>query len=132
MPGVTVSQCLFYYCLVFGFHTIFAEGVNYQSEAKTALHSTNGCRMDDIPFGTRTGTWDTAQGKVRDVSSTFVAGTKANQRYRLTLAFVCYIIFICYFSSNSILKVSPIRRLVSETMYYAKNVEWLPCELSAV
>lgn len=37
------------------------EGVNYQSEAKTALHSTNGCSMNDIPLGTMTGTWDTAQ-----------------------------------------------------------------------
>ena len=39
------------------------EGVNYQSEAKTALHSTNGCSMEsDIPFGVMTGGWDTAQG----------------------------------------------------------------------
>jgi hypothetical protein len=38
------------------------EGVNYQSVAKTALHSTNVCMMDDIPMGTMTGTWDTAQG----------------------------------------------------------------------
>jgi len=38
------------------------EGVNYQSEAKTALHSTDGCAMTDIPLGTMTGTWDTAQG----------------------------------------------------------------------
>lgn len=38
------------------------EGVNYQSEAKTALHSTDGCSMADIPLGTMTGTWDTAQG----------------------------------------------------------------------
>ena len=38
------------------------EGVNYQTVAKTALHSTIGCKMDDIPLGTMTGTWDTAQG----------------------------------------------------------------------
>lgn len=38
------------------------EGVNYQSEAKTALHSTKGCVMDDIPAGTMTGGWDTAVG----------------------------------------------------------------------
>jgi Glycosyl hydrolases family 16 len=38
------------------------EGVNYQSHAKTALHSTKGCVMDDIPAGTMTGAWDTAVG----------------------------------------------------------------------
>ena len=38
------------------------EGVNYQSEAKTALHSTKGCSMDDVPQGVRTGKWDTAIG----------------------------------------------------------------------
>lgn len=38
------------------------EGVNYQSRAKTALHSTRTCVMDDVPLGTMTGTWDTAQG----------------------------------------------------------------------
>lgn len=38
------------------------EGVNYQSTAKTALHSTKGCVMDDIPLGVMTGEWDTAQG----------------------------------------------------------------------
>jgi hypothetical protein len=38
------------------------EGVNYQSVAKTALHSTNGCTMADIPLGTMSGGWDTAQG----------------------------------------------------------------------
>jgi Glycosyl hydrolases family 16 len=38
------------------------EGVNYQSVAKTALHSTKGCSMYDIPLGTMTGEWDTAQG----------------------------------------------------------------------
>lgn len=38
------------------------EGVNYQSRAKTALHSTQGCDMSDIPLGTMTGGWDTAQG----------------------------------------------------------------------
>eukprot|EP00977_Amphora_coffeiformis_P002960 scaffold568_cov160-Amphora_coffeaeformis.AAC.17 len=38
------------------------EGVNYQTHAKTALHSTQGCDMFDIPLGTMTGGWDTAQG----------------------------------------------------------------------
>jgi hypothetical protein len=39
------------------------EGVNYQSQAKTALHSTIGCNMNDnIPYGVMTGSWDTAQG----------------------------------------------------------------------
>jgi hypothetical protein len=38
------------------------EGVNFQSVAKTALHSTKGCSMDDIPLGTMTGEWDTATG----------------------------------------------------------------------
>ena len=38
------------------------EGVNYQSVAKTALHSTKGCAMDDVPVGVRTGDWDTAIG----------------------------------------------------------------------
>ena len=38
------------------------ESVNYQTHAKTALHSTKGCDMNDIPLGTMTGGWDTAQG----------------------------------------------------------------------
>jgi hypothetical protein len=38
------------------------EGVNFQSVAKTALHSTRGCNMFDIPLGTMTGGWDSAQG----------------------------------------------------------------------
>jgi hypothetical protein len=38
------------------------EGVNYQSEAKTALHTTKGCDMFDTPLGTMTGTWDAAVG----------------------------------------------------------------------
>lgn len=38
------------------------EGVNFQSEAKTALHTTKGCDMYDVPAGTMTGTWDTAVG----------------------------------------------------------------------
>jgi hypothetical protein len=38
------------------------EGVNFQSEAKTALHTTKGCDMFDVPVGTMTGTWDTAVG----------------------------------------------------------------------
>ena len=36
--------------------------MNYQSEAKTALHATKTCVMDDVPLGTMTGVWDTAQG----------------------------------------------------------------------
>ncbi|KAL3914642.1 MAG: hypothetical protein SGILL_006020, partial [Bacillariaceae sp.] len=38
------------------------EGVNFQSEAKTALHTTKGCDMYDVPLGTMTGSWDTAVG----------------------------------------------------------------------
>ncbi|GKY95819.1 hypothetical protein MPSEU_000542600 [Mayamaea pseudoterrestris] len=39
------------------------EGINYQSHAKTALHSTTGCTMEnDVPYGVMTGNWDTAQG----------------------------------------------------------------------
>ncbi|KAL7550168.1 hypothetical protein ACHAWF_013409 [Thalassiosira exigua] len=38
------------------------EGVNYQDTAKTALHATRECRMDDVPEGSKTGTWDTAIG----------------------------------------------------------------------
>ena len=38
------------------------EGVNFQSEAKTALHTTKGCNMYDVPEGTMTGIWDTAVG----------------------------------------------------------------------
>jgi hypothetical protein len=38
------------------------EGVNYQSEAKTALHTTKGCSMYDVPLGVKTGGWDTAVG----------------------------------------------------------------------
>jgi hypothetical protein len=38
------------------------EGVNYQSEAKTALHTTNGCDMFDVPMGLMTGSWDTSVG----------------------------------------------------------------------
>jgi len=38
------------------------EGVNFQTEAKTALHTTKGCDMFDVPGGTMTGTWDTAVG----------------------------------------------------------------------
>ncbi len=38
------------------------EGVNYQAEAKTALHTTKGCDMYDVPIGTMTGIWDTAVG----------------------------------------------------------------------
>jgi hypothetical protein len=38
------------------------EGVNFQSEAKTALNSTKGCSMNDIPLDVMTGTWDPAQG----------------------------------------------------------------------
>lgn len=38
------------------------EGVNFQSEAKTALHTTKGCDMQDTPLGLMTGIWDTAVG----------------------------------------------------------------------
>ena len=38
------------------------EGVNFQDEAKTALHTTRGCDMNDVPVGTMSGTWDTAVG----------------------------------------------------------------------
>lgn len=38
------------------------EGVNYQDVAKTALHSTKGCSMDDVPEGVKTGGWDSAVG----------------------------------------------------------------------
>lgn len=38
------------------------EGVNFQSDAKTALHTAKGCDMFDVPQGTMTGTWDTATG----------------------------------------------------------------------
>jgi len=38
------------------------EGVNFQSEAKTALHTSKGCDMFDVPIGTMTGIWDTAVG----------------------------------------------------------------------
>mmetsp|Transcript_16136 Transcript_16136/g.36996 ORF Transcript_16136/g.36996 Transcript_16136/m.36996 type:complete len:391 (+) Transcript_16136:268-1440(+) len=38
------------------------EGVNCQSEAKTALHTKKGCDMFDVPVGTMTGSWDTSIG----------------------------------------------------------------------
>ena len=38
------------------------EGVNIQSVAKTALHTTKGCSMEDIPIGVKTGGWDNAVG----------------------------------------------------------------------
>lgn len=38
------------------------EGVNFQSEAKTALHTTKGCDMYDVPVGSMTGIWDTSVG----------------------------------------------------------------------
>lgn len=38
------------------------EGVNYQSVAKTALHTTKGCSMDDVPQGVKSGGWDEAVG----------------------------------------------------------------------
>ena len=38
------------------------EGVNYQDVAKTALHSTRHCSMEDVPIGLKTGSWDTAVG----------------------------------------------------------------------
>ncbi len=38
------------------------EGVNFQDEAKTALHTTRRCDMNDVPMGTMSGIWDTAVG----------------------------------------------------------------------
>mmetsp|Transcript_5479 Transcript_5479/g.10444 ORF Transcript_5479/g.10444 Transcript_5479/m.10444 type:complete len:524 (-) Transcript_5479:2313-3884(-) len=38
------------------------EGVNMQTEAKTAMHTTKGCDMYDVPLGVSTGYWDTAVG----------------------------------------------------------------------
>lgn len=38
------------------------EGVNTQTSVKTALHTTEECTMFDVPLGTKTGYWDTAQG----------------------------------------------------------------------
>merc|ERR1712232_76408 len=38
------------------------EGVNYQSVAKTALHTSRGCAMDAVNAELSTGTWDTAVG----------------------------------------------------------------------
>ncbi|KAL9189238.1 hypothetical protein ACHAXT_011728 [Thalassiosira profunda] len=38
------------------------EGVNYQDTVKTALHSTKECVMNDVPEGSKTGSWDTAVG----------------------------------------------------------------------
>ncbi len=38
------------------------EGVNYQNVAKTALHSTKTCLMDDVPMGVKSGTWDESVG----------------------------------------------------------------------
>ncbi|KAL7540517.1 hypothetical protein ACHAXR_010188 [Thalassiosira sp. AJA248-18] len=38
------------------------EGVNYQDTAKTALHTTRVCEMDDVPEGSKTGSWDTSVG----------------------------------------------------------------------
>jgi len=38
------------------------EGVNYQTEAKTALHTTKTCHHRNVPPSYKTGTWDTAVG----------------------------------------------------------------------
>lgn len=38
------------------------EGVNLQTVAKTAMHTTKGCDMYDVPLGVKTGYWDTAVG----------------------------------------------------------------------
>ena len=38
------------------------EGVNYQTTAKTALHTTQGCSHFNLPQGLSTGGWDTAIG----------------------------------------------------------------------
>ena len=63
------------------------EGVNFQSMAKTALHSTKGCSMDDVPVGVKTGIWDSAIGipdkktgipdmSIRSATDCFVYNTK--------------------------------------------------------
>ena len=63
------------------------EGVNFQSMAKTALHSTKGCSMDDVPIGVKTGIWDSAIGipdkktgipdmSIRSATDCFVYNTK--------------------------------------------------------
>ena len=36
--------------------------MNYQDTAKTALHTTKICQMDDVPEGSKTGSWDTSVG----------------------------------------------------------------------
>ena len=33
------------------------EGVNTQTDVKTAMHTTKGCKMDDVPVGVKTGYW---------------------------------------------------------------------------
>ena len=38
------------------------EGVNFQTQAKTAMHSTKECSMSHETIGLATGWWDTAQG----------------------------------------------------------------------
>ena len=48
------------------------EGINYQSVAKTALHSTQVCKMDDVPLGTKTGGWDTAVGSESSCESRII------------------------------------------------------------
>lgn len=42
------------------------EGCNKMSVAKTALHTTRGCEMFDVPLGVQTGYWDTAVGVPND------------------------------------------------------------------
>lgn len=63
------------------------EGVNYQSVAKTALHSTQVCKMDDVPLGTKTGGWDTAVGS--ELPSLCVGITKYFLPYLNHLAHLC-------------------------------------------
>ena len=38
------------------------EGVNFQTDAKTALHTSKQCDMSDVPKGVKNGSWDTAVG----------------------------------------------------------------------
>ena len=40
------------------------EGVNFQEDAKTALHTSKGCDMFDSPGGTMTGTWEIGRAHV--------------------------------------------------------------------
>mmetsp|Transcript_20629 Transcript_20629/g.48932 ORF Transcript_20629/g.48932 Transcript_20629/m.48932 type:complete len:418 (-) Transcript_20629:601-1854(-) len=93
------------------------EGVNFQSEAKTALHTTKGCDMYDVPLGTMTGSWDTAVGipdrktgipdmTFREAKNCFVYDPHQWVRIRDTMlegstyaSWICLLIFMFFFSS---------------------------------